>query len=373
MQLITQLRFRILGFQDTLGQGDFNAVHANEGTDWYVMGWLLFGVFLLVFGLLLYSTIFWKAKSIPYFRNLGSGAKMAAIISYIPEGTCRPWLHIAAGISSSIGLCILIGSSVAFNLLPENDASNANATSIAAFIFTIIISALSIWTLWQTRKIDHDKGYNVIGFLELIEYLNKELDVLRDDLSKNGGRGSAAHHRVYMVTTNPLFGQLSYPTLRATKDFADHLRNLAMDARDDEAHERHLRFEILCGTREAIKSMHDTFYSKKIEENPVEGQQLSSRKTAEAEAAIQDIAECGPYGSPVIYRLHRVPPTQFMIVGNKVFEFILEPTRLRSEIHNTEVHEDSRTCDKYIKTFNIFKDLGAVALQRNPIEEAPAG
>jgi hypothetical protein len=59
-------------------------------------------------------------------------------------------------------------------------------------------------------------------------------------------------------------------------------------------------------------------------------------------------------------RATRIPPVQFMIIGNKLFEFTIDESGPPYEIFNTQVISDRRYIRAYLETFKLIKEAFVV-------------
>lgn len=288
-----------------------------------------------------------------------TGKSLIDIFSHLPDPSTGPAVHVLGGACAVTGTSLLAATMVADILTPP-DQFVANLVSVTGLFIGIAFSLITLWTLWQTRRIDYQAGYRIHDFYDLIHQLNLEVARLIESFNEVYGGRAQPFHRVYLVTTQPFLGSLSYPNKKATLRFRQNLRTL-VDIRYESLRSKRegknpgaFEFHVLCGDRQAIREFHKEFCKhdpaalRKAQESADE----VNNDLCALDARFGTIDDPGPF-----YRVRRVPPVQFMIVGNKLFEFTLEAQKSRSEIFNTQVVHDTRFCKNYIETFDVLRDV----------------
>lgn len=320
--------------------------------------WVLAGLLFICIGLGCYRMIFVKQRD--YFRRKNSKSEVLAdLIAYVPDESSRAWPHIVAGVTGCIGFCLICGSVFAFPFSRSSESFQGMAASAAGVSFSILISGISFWTLYQTKRIAHENGYKIANFTELVDELTRELGRLQEDFLTTHNQRAVAHHRVFVITTNPFFGILSYPTSDFTTKYRLALHGIADCVKSSLNYNQihnHVQgadfcFEIICGDNEALLEFHTNFYG-----NTPDAANRAQQTTNLVEQEIQHIQQAA--GNQIIFtRVRQIPPTQFMVIGNLLYEFTLETAEGRSEIYDTDVKEERRACDRFAQTFRVLKQL----------------
>jgi hypothetical protein len=317
--------------------------------------WVNAGLLLVLAALMTYVLIYF------FYRNSLLGVplrgKLSYLISRVPDEDSPAWPHVLGGVLMCLGFCLLVGSYVA--LMPFVSADfNRHSTALTAggLMFAVLISAVSFWTLWQTKKIEQIQGSNVGSFRELIEMMVRDMESLSDDFRANNNR-VREHHRVFLVTTNPYFGKLSFPFDKVTQKFEDAMSHNAKHVKSSSSPDRTEGFqmEVLCGDLSAIVKFHQIFYRGKGEVVAATDDNQVVKASQDTEAFIRRLNEDA--GCEIVHRAQRVPKTQFAIIGNVVYEFILEAPGFQSEIHRARRIGDKVACDRFLETFRLLKDL----------------
>ncbi|MGE5340684.1 MAG: class I SAM-dependent methyltransferase [Candidatus Omnitrophota bacterium] len=324
--------------------------------------WMIIGIFFLSIGLGRYRKIWKTHESLGSFLYLKPGLnwkKFEATISVLPdENKDKPWSQIVSGMITSFAICMIIGSFMAL-LFSKNLNTNIHsfALTTASLFFGVLISFISFWTLWQTKRIEKQTGDIIHGFKELVEALSHELRELVKDFYDNQGIAKK-YHRVYFITTNPFFGMLSERLKKNVElEFKQALEAVADCVSLSRDSENQFVFKIICGDDTALKNFHNDFYSfiadRERKKNVVE--KISS-KVSDGLLSLENRA-----GQQIFTRLREVPPTQFMIIGNIIYEWIIEADGKEeySEVFDTSKKDDTRTCQKYIKTFEALQRLSS--------------
>ncbi len=318
------------------------------------------------------STIFIILGSYSYFKLFRDfrvlreqrtiSERLVDLISHVPDPKAGPGPHIFAGVTLIFGIALAFGTIVA-DVSSEPEDFLSYVISLSSLIVGTLFSAISLWTLWQTRRLEYQAGYKIFDFHHLIIVLNKELDNLLSSL-RNYQKKPQPFHRVYLVTTQPFLGMLTYPNSKETSKFESSLFECARLYSDlvlefnNNSIPRMFEFQVICGDKSAISEFHKKYFtangtteSKLADlDDTVEIKIKQMNELARTQNKKNKITEnLGPF-----LRMDHVPKVQYMIIGNKLFEFTLESGNSLSEIFNTQVVSDSRYCNAYIENFKIL-------------------
>ncbi|NJD23498.1 MAG: class I SAM-dependent methyltransferase [Melioribacter sp.] len=320
--------------------------------------WFWLGLFCLVIGIYhyYYKTI-WKSVSQSPKYTKSFVKNIPNIISFIPSKKSSPWDHVKGGIFSSLGLCLFFAAIITtfFNGMNNIDIHSFELT-IAGLIFAILISFITFWTFWQTKQIDHKLGYNINGFKNLVQELTQRLNKLNEDFTNTHKHHAHKFHRVYFMTTNPFFGMLSENLAEERDPFQKALQLMALNVSYSKNgilnnnSKQEFIFKVACGNKFALDKFHRDFYGSDIE--------TANKKTNETLALMEQMESLA--GRQIFYKLNVVPDTQFMIISNDLYEWILEanPNQQLSDVFSTGVkEEDQRICDRFKNTFEKIIEL----------------
>jgi len=309
---------------------------------------------MVLTGLSVYLSLFFHHREV--FDRQNAVKTIFDLISHVPEAKAGPGAHIFAGVSVVGGIAVGLAA-VILDVVVPTERSAGTIVSLSSLILGVVFSAIALWTLWQTRRLDFQLGFQISGFHDLIVHINKEIkDLIRSVQSAYAMRPQP-FHRVYLVTTNPFFGRLSHPHSPETTDFLSYLFTLAQfvaqthRASVADANAEPLVFKIICGTSEAINNFHREFYGTRPG-----AEELIARADDDAERAIREIdkwaVDAG--ADPIFCRKSRIPRVQFMIAGNTLYEFTMDSVNNQTEIYNTNVSRDSRYCNAFIDNFGLL-------------------
>ena len=316
---------------------------------------------LLIVATGIYCRLAWKNMVV--LGSQHARRSLVDLFSHLPVAETGPAAHVVAGASLVSGLALLSAIFLADGL-GENGRFFEITMASAGLFIAVSFSFVTIWTLWQTRRLDFQAGYKIFDFLDLIKKLNHELDVLIDSYVNVYAGRAQPFHRVYLVTTEPFLGSLSYKKSRETDIFRGHLEKLstlrADSLRVNNGDEK-FHFHVVCGDHNTIQKFHESFY--RCSSTPLEevrrGAERANKDIDRFNEVVQEAGGVGPF-----YRSNRVPPVQFMVIGNKLFEFTLESQGSMSEIFNTQVVFDTRFCKNYIETFDILRELAGPTVSK---------
>jgi hypothetical protein len=316
--------------------------------------WLLVGLGLCTIGIAIYCGVYLKKEKA--FAGLSTLQTVLHLISNVPDDNSQAWPHIVAGVLTTLGLCLIAsGTIVSLPFVAEDRNTVGLALTAGGLAFGVLISSISFWTLWQTRRIEQLQGARLEGFPSLIEIVASELDNLVSDLRLNNWK-PRAHHRVYLVTKNPFFGRLSFPTEKFTERYTDALGHVAtavnLAKNTGAVHDFDVQF--LCGDSEALNEFHSMYFPSSDPLKRFSDEALAA--TAETESLLEDLKKKAG-GKDITKRIHNVPETQFAVVGSVVFEFILESRGSQAEVHSCRRIRDQVVCDRFVDTFKLLKLL----------------
>lgn len=312
-------------------------------------------------GIWTYSYIY--NKNIDHLRYQDLPSLIVSLFSHVNDEKATATPHVIAGLSTMVGLIGLITLIiVAIQPFAEVDASLM--LSLFSALTVLFFAATEIWTLWQTRRISHERGHKIDTFPQLIARLAKDLDELEEAIRKDFKNKPHDHHRLYIVAPHFLFGMLSHPDADETLDYRDALRSLFERRR---ACETPFTIEVICGTDVEIETWH------KRHIKTVDSEELQT-KNEDFEKYLEDLDEMGrregETGS-LFTRISPVPDVQFMIIGNTLFEFTMNSINKNTEILNTQVMYSRRTCEAYINQFRFIKRIATQNTTESTNQNAP--
>jgi len=311
--------------------------------------------FLVTIGSIIYWVLFLRNQ--PVFTNQSWKKTLVDLISHLPDSTSGPGAHIFAGVFFASGVSGIISIIIA-DAISSPDQLHGMIISTNSLLIAALFSSVTLWTLWQARRISYQSGYQIHDFHDLISHVNNDLEDLCDSISNVYNMKPQPFHRVYLVTKQPFLGMLTYPVSPETRKFKQHLITLSSYAANSIAAKEGgkainpLVFEIICGTENVISQFHKEYYqggSKSKQEIKQLGEDVEL-EIRQMDEKLQAVGAHGPF-----YRTVKVPKVQFMIIGNKLYEFTLHPGNSVTEIFNTQVVTDSRYCNAYIETFSILR------------------
>ncbi len=318
----------------------------NTTTHWVLLG----GVFLII-GLVAYGFL-WVTRGRDALRYKPLWLRALHIVAYVPGDESRAWPHVLAGVCSALGVSFIVAT-VLIRLVDGNGpASGAALVTTASFVFAVFISAVTFWVLWQTAKLEHQAGFRMFTFLDLIKRTAEDVTRLVDNFGKAHRRQTKPHHRLYLITTNPFFGTLTYPDEVVTTTYRNAILSLAAACRDskDTSPGHPIEFQIICGNPAARLSFHQSFFAS--EKEPAK---LAAKLKAAGDRSDQFLSDLTNFGVSVKF-VAKVPPTQFMVIGDTVYEFTIESQDQATEILYTDLKEDRKAADRFAQNFAVFWD-----------------
>jgi hypothetical protein len=317
--------------------------------------WLAVGGALVLGGILVYLRLF--------FAHEGAfvGQKFTEVLynlaSHVPDDNRSAGLHILAGVMLTCGIAfVAAGAVITMPFVATDMANNSLLLTATGLVFGMEISVLSFWTLWQTRRIEQNQGSDISSFPALIIALNQEIERLLADLRAHNF-SARSYHRIYLITTNPFFGKLSFPTDEFTIDFENTLLKAAKWVAEckNAGGSTQMDFQILCGDNCALEQFHRAFYRNGTS-GDAEADPRAVEATRSAAMLLEEMVKRAG-GSPILHRVKGIPKMQFAVVGNTVFEFILDNPGFQSEIHRARRIREKVMCDRFVETFQILKEL----------------
>lgn len=304
------------------------------------------GILLVFMSAYLYYFKIWKINR----SNLPNGDNFKKSIEYIISYSpfAKVIHHILAGISLFAGLGLIFGYGLGLYLRDSDLAFHSGAISISSAIFSVLTAMITFWTLNQTKKIDLQQGYRINDFKSLISHMNKQISWVHDSYIREYNRSAQEFHRVFIITEHPFFGTMSFPDDNATLELKSNFRKL----KDILQHDKDSKFifQIVCGNTNCIESFINNYHESINDEEIKSKKVISAKKFFESE--IKQFSDLG-----VVSRKQKIPTfPQFAIIGNNVYEFIIQAESPQTEIIETHVVMDRNKCKLYIETFNLLKD-----------------
>lgn len=315
--------------------------------------YLLLGVSLVIFllGLLsYYHLIYAPHKS--FFAGKSAWDRIYTAFSHIDDSKTGPVPHIIAGVLTLTGTSGLV--SIVVVRLFDSEFRVSILLSVFSAITVIFFAAMEIWTLWQTRRIFFGQGFVVNDFKKLIQLLTEELNLLDNSIRVDHKFLPQQNHRVYAVAPHFFFGMLSFPGSTEERDYKNALLNIC--ELKERCASNTFDLQIICHDELSIEKWHEDYYASVAEDARNELIEDANRKF-EGLVADMDKAVYGNKNGSIFTRLSNVPNVQFMVIGNKLFEFTMNSKNTSTSIYNTQVISDSRQCDAYIEQFKFIQDL----------------
>lgn len=282
-------------------------------------------------------------------RNWASVARrpikhqLVAMFARVPNDESSPWAHMVAGSLLLSAIAILVAMCFARLVEIEDPAAIVTCASMG---FSVLVGLLSFWTLWQTKRIEDLQGRQIDSFAALRDEMHQEMTFVYRDMDKTAG-SAAEYHRFLLVTANPFFGMLSYPEQSETLDFYQAIEHLVNQAKkwDKSPPGIGANIKILCADRDGLTDFHAKFLGV-ASTNPSVA--TITNKVEEKLAALNKMLP------GCVARYRGVPTFQFCVVGNTVFEFVLESPGLRTEIRRSQRIADAAACRRFVDVFRIM-------------------
>ena len=325
--------------------------------------WIVAGMIFFALGVYTYRKIAGENKD--RLALLSRREKLAALFSYVPtDPSIRPTpiKHILAGVLVFIGLSLFVGGLLSHLVVDPNYNEHSAALTIAGVIFALLISGLSFWTLWQTKKIESLQGAHISGFKKLTSDRADAINKLHENFVDHG-HSASTHHRVVLVTKNPYFGVLSFyqDSARVERRFKTALTTIAEDVQRSVGDTK-FNLTILCGDESTIQNFNKEFFENK---SPQDNQQDREAKIRRANELTEEFLSklSAEAKTQVVFRGAEIPDIQFAIIGNTVFEFILLEPRQGSitGIAGARKIDDALVCNRFIEHFKLIKKLNGLS------------
>lgn len=286
------------------------------------------------------------------FKGLAFTEILTSLLSHLPDEDSPAYPHVILGVMLLGGIASLatgIANAVITSNSHQMDISAA--VTIGAATFAVLLSFISFWTLWQTRRIEQLQGSEIQGFDDLIIRITKDIRKISKEAKSLSSGARREHLRVLLITKNPYWGVLSYPD----EDFTGQFR-VAIELLAKQAKEHLVKFEVLCGRPETIRAFNAEILHQ-ADDNP-----LVIERCNDTRKFIEDVSRLAE-GEKIFHEAREIPKLQFAIVGNVVYEFILSAGVQQSEIHRARCIREKRTCERFVETFEILKN--ALPLQQS--------
>lgn len=262
------------------------------------------------------------------------------LISHVPHSAISASHHIRAGVLLVAGMSLIVG--IGFAQLFSFDASmRSYSATNAGFALGVVSVALVLWTLHQTKKIERLQGEPIRRFDSLVKIMTDEIDKLVELWDANRDK-SAAVFRVYIVTNNPYFGVNSFPGKKVALDYDGAVKRLVGRFRECKrtGQTGGYRLRIMCADPDKLGEF-NSHYSDR------DGYDAKTRNEL-SEGFISAVA--ADLGADAIIRIPvTVAEVQFVIIGDTVFEFILEPpTDAAARVRGSNIQHTTRIEDRVV-------------------------
>jgi hypothetical protein len=276
--------------------------------------------------------------------------RLLSAFSHVDDPNSGPLAHIFAGILLLIGLASLVSAITLLLIRPLNFDLSVTLSVFSA-VTVIFFGTMDIWNLWQTKRLFFRQGYVVPDFKALIVQITDEINVMRKSIALDYNGIPQQHHRIIGISPQFYFGMLSYPNSDEELNYRNALTNVCSIKAS--ASGRSLPITIACGDVETINDWHKRFYL-----GDPDFANKCSKANEKFERLIEDMAFAADVKNDTLFtRIKGIPSVQFLIVGNKLFEFTMNSGDHKTEIYNTQVLSDSRQCAAYIKQLEFILSL----------------
>ena len=301
----------------------------------------------------------------------GFFGEIPRLIAGVSASTVKARQHIWAGAFLFAGLSLIVGMGAA-DLFPDHADIRGFKSTNAGLVLGILTLFLALWTLYQTKRLERLQGEGIKGFDTLIGAIRKETDNLVQRWDDSRDRSSDVF-RLYMITNNPYFGINSYPGKAVSLDYASSLKKLAERVRTQrlKTKGKEFKFRIVCADKLTLENFNENYEDLGIYDK--------ATRNEESENFIQDLDNC--LGHDAFHRLPlEIPAVQFVVVGDVVFEFILESpdskaSRARGSniIHTTRIDDRlvAERFERYIEFLGAV--LGSAGGRNGDLPKGPGG
>lgn len=321
-----------------------------NGAPWIAM---CIGVLCIVIGIVGYNWLYWRARS--DLQGFTFRETVAQLISHLPDDSSSAWPHLVCGVAVTLGLSLVGGFAIeGFSAQFDARIPTGTGATLAGVIFGAEIGMISFWTLWQTKRIERGQGVMVHGFPALVTTMSREMKTLWDELERSDWTPQA-HHRFLLVTTNPWFGMLSNPNAAWTQEFREGLERLAcaVSTCQKKNSVRPFVFGILMGDAARLKEFHDLYHS---DLKGAAKDQAVVDATRRLNEFIAILKQYGANDSQICAKTS-VPAIQFAVIGNVVFEFILDTVGGATEVHRARLLRERILCERFVQTYGVLESL----------------
>jgi hypothetical protein len=287
-------------------------------------------------GLLCYLHIYWHNRETLQNNSLRNA--FMAVFSHVDRTDAGPFPHMFACLFTLFGIAGLL-SLLIVNVENENSFNFGLTLSTFSVVTVAFFIVLEVWTLWQARRLAFNQGYEVIEFKELTRLIGDALQRQRKSITQHYKGIPQSFHRVYVLAPEFYFGHMSFPD-------SEERVNIKMGYQEAFSRSRtsNLKLQIICGDKDLAGRFHKEYFG--------DGAEDSVRR---ADDTFEEFLETIPRAN--LKRANKLPPMQFIIIDNTLFEFSLASNNNHSEVFNTQVISDSKTLNIYIRQFEYFWEI----------------
>ena len=335
--------------------------------------WIFFGVGLActLWGLYLCWRIYslvsdGRKRSIKGFFH-----SIPAAISHVPHSTISAIDHIKTGLFLFAGVSIMAGF-LAAKIIHSQESTAGYMVTNAGLVLGTLTLTLTLWVLWQTRKLERLQGEDIDRFDGLIKNMTEELGNLVERYDENRDK-SLSLFRVYLVTNNPYFGVISFPGKAVTDQFMDAFDGLCRRVKtfrdnQDPTKGEGFKVKIICANEEHLKKFNSNYFGN--------GEDVELKKSIDdSETFIKHLKDS--MGEDSVIRIPlEIDEAQFAVVGDVVFEFFLESPNASdskrsrgSEIRNTNRVQDRTVAARFERYTRFLEKL----ILKNGQKVSPGG
>lgn len=320
--------------------------------------WFFAGAISAIVSLIVYVLLYRCYKD--SFLGMSLLDKLMYLVSHVPDDRSPAWPHITAGVLFCGGLCLMAGTAIAcLPFVEKNLGQHGTALTAGSLVFGVLISMISFWTLWQTKRIEQLQGINITGFRNLVVVITREIERVNKDFLAHGCRASV-NHRIFLATTNPCFGYLSFPHSKEERGFANAMGDAGKNVAASRGKgARTFQMKVLCGEESLVHSFNEAYF-KNAEPGLTEEKRTEAVKDADEHTEKFISGLDANAKEAVVKRQKNLPTVQFAVVGNVVLEFILlEPRSGASTgLAGARRIEDRLVCDRFCQQLELLERIG---------------
>ncbi len=279
--------------------------------------------------------------------------QLPSIIAHVHHRKVTLAHHIVAAIFAFSGFSLIAGFLWAKTFSSQEPTASYMMTN-AGLALGVLTVVLAIWTLNQTMRLERLQGERIDRFDELINKITTELrDLMRRyDESRDKALGL---FRVILVTNNPFFGVVSYRGMPVSNHFKNAFDALADQIKAQrEQPDSGFKVKLICANSSVLAQFVDLYFEE------TESSEMAS------EAFIESLSE--RMGTESVVRAPiKISEAQFAVVGDVVFEFLLEAPALvpdkkvrkarGSNIRATNRIEDRDAADRFERFTYFLEEL----------------